>query len=216
MRHSLGESRFLLWQKRVSRLVPAHSKRPPSRDTEKVISVGTVATPTRSRKRMKFATTNSKDCGRERTSIARHGGGGGKCPRLTVGGAVQNDKARVHQRFVLSVSPFHRVRVAAEPARRLVEVHIVMRAIQGPEGSKPGTAAPNNGHLLPPLHRRVTVTRFHGRQGSRLSWPRVFSGAMATHAPDQHRGSGETVRPRMMRTSAAFVLTEPAYLQSAD
>jgi hypothetical protein len=55
MRHILGEKRLLRWQNRAPRLEPAHSKRPWSRDTEKVISVGVVLTPTLWRKLRKFA-----------------------------------------------------------------------------------------------------------------------------------------------------------------
>jgi len=55
MRHMLADARFFLWQKTASRPVPAHSKRPPSRETPKVIRVGATGTPTVLRKLMKLA-----------------------------------------------------------------------------------------------------------------------------------------------------------------
>ena len=59
IRHILRENKFFLWQNRLPRLVPAHSKAPKSRHTLKVISVGTVGTLILLKNSIKFATSQS-------------------------------------------------------------------------------------------------------------------------------------------------------------
>ena len=128
------------WQKSASKLLPDHSKAPRSRQTLKVIGVGTAATPMLLRKFRKFASRVVAPCQRWIPHASKwvchygvRGGGEGIC--ITVCRSIHDDKASVDLGGVFAVPPVHGVGVPAEAVSGFVEVYIVSRCVQGPESS---------------------------------------------------------------------------------
>lgn len=62
---------------------------------------------------------------------------------------VEHDKPSIYLGGEFSLLPYYRVGMTAEAVGRLVEIDVMMSAIQSPESANPSRTAPNNSYLLP-------------------------------------------------------------------
>ena len=61
--------------------------------------------------------------------------------RITIGGFVQHDEARVDDSLVFPLLPLNRIRVATQTSLFLIQVDLMVCALEGPKGGDACAAA---------------------------------------------------------------------------
>lgn len=68
--------------------------------------------------------------------------------QLTIGSCIQDNEACIDESFILPMLEFHSIRMSSQPVGGLVQIDIVMRPVQRPQGTYSSATTADDGDFL--------------------------------------------------------------------